>query len=70
MKKIGKLKLNQLSKDELDQRQMNGLKGGCECSTSCSATSCSGPYTGEPDYYVYSYNYNMENNPQYGAYDY
>jgi natural product precursor len=32
MKKIGKLKLNQLSKSELEKREMNFLKGGgCYC---------------------------------------
>lgn len=35
--KLGKLKLNQLSKSELDQRAMNVLKGGdapgCNCSS-------------------------------------
>lgn len=37
MKKFGKdkIKLNQFSKDELDRRKMNALKGGCPCSTSC-----------------------------------
>ena len=35
MRKLGKIKLNQLSKDELDQRKMNALKGGCECSPVC-----------------------------------
>ena len=31
MKTLGKIKLNQLSKDELDQRALNTLKGGCAC---------------------------------------
>jgi natural product precursor len=35
MRKLRKIKLNQFSKDELDQRKMNALKGGCSCST-CS----------------------------------
>ena len=35
MKKISKIKLNQFSKDELDRRKMNALKGGCECRYSC-----------------------------------
>jgi natural product precursor len=32
MKKLGKLKLNQFSKAELENRQLNALKGGCNCS--------------------------------------
>ncbi|MDR1371076.1 MAG: TIGR04149 family rSAM-modified RiPP [Dysgonamonadaceae bacterium] len=35
MRKLGKIKLNQLSKDELDQRKMNALKGGCSCYDKC-----------------------------------
>ncbi|MDL2278134.1 TIGR04149 family rSAM-modified RiPP [Parabacteroides sp. OttesenSCG-928-G07] len=35
MKKLEKLKLNQFSKNELDRRKMNALKGGCTCSDSC-----------------------------------
>lgn len=35
MKKLGKLKLNQLSKVELEQREMNALRGGCYCSCGC-----------------------------------
>ncbi len=35
MKSLGKLKLNQLSKNELDQRKMNALKGGCGCEDYC-----------------------------------
>ena len=31
MKKLGKIKLNQFSKDELERRKMNALKGGCGC---------------------------------------
>lgn len=31
MKKIGRIKLNQLSIAELDQRRLNMLKGGCAC---------------------------------------
>jgi natural product precursor len=29
--KISKIKLNQLSKNELDRRALNALKGGCTC---------------------------------------
>jgi len=39
MKKLGKLKLNQFSKAELDQRALNTLKGGCSCSCSCACPS-------------------------------
>ncbi|MCL2650947.1 MAG: TIGR04149 family rSAM-modified RiPP [Candidatus Azobacteroides sp.] len=35
MKKLGKLKLNQFSKAELDQRALNALKGGCTCACVC-----------------------------------
>ena len=35
MKKIGKLKLNQLSKAELEKREMNSLKGGSACVCTC-----------------------------------
>lgn len=31
MKKLSKIKLNQFSKEELDRRKMNALKGGCAC---------------------------------------
>jgi len=41
MKTLGKLKLNQFSKEELDQRKMNALKGGCVCSIGCSGCACS-----------------------------
>lgn len=40
MKKLGKLKLNQFSKDELDRRKMNVLKGGCGCGGGSSSGSC------------------------------
>lgn len=42
MKKINELKLNQLIKTELEKKQMISLKGGEECSCSCS----SGLYNG------------------------
>ena len=42
MKTLGKIKLNQFSKDELDQRTMNVLKGGVapggEAVASCSCS--------------------------------
>lgn len=31
MKTLGKIKLNQFCKDELDRRKLNALKGGCNC---------------------------------------
>jgi natural product precursor len=39
MKTLGKLKLNQLRKAELEKREMNVLKGGCSCKNRCV---CSG----------------------------
>ena len=38
MKKLEKLKLNHLSKNALDERQQNALKGGCGCG--CSGCVC------------------------------
>lgn len=35
-KTLGKLKLNQLSKNELEKRAMKVLKGGCGCMDGCS----------------------------------
>ncbi len=35
MKKLGKLKLNQLSKTEIEKREMNALRGGCACAAYC-----------------------------------
>jgi len=35
MKALGKIKLNKFSKEELDQRKMNALKGG-----GCTAYDC------------------------------
>jgi natural product precursor len=35
MKKINKLSLTQLTKAELEKRQMNAIKGGCACPGSC-----------------------------------
>ncbi|MDR0575041.1 MAG: TIGR04149 family rSAM-modified RiPP [Tannerella sp.] len=46
MKKLGRIKLNQLSKVELEQRKMNALKGGCQCSYGGSGCNC-----GEPGYW-------------------
>ena len=36
MRKISKIKLNQLSKNELAKKQMNLLKGGSHCCCVCS----------------------------------
>ncbi|WP_446787774.1 TIGR04149 family rSAM-modified RiPP [Macellibacteroides fermentans] len=41
MKKLEKLKLNYLSKNSLDERQKNALKGGSTCPCSCAACNCS-----------------------------
>ena len=39
MKQIKKLKLSELSKNELEKRQMNILKGGDYCSSKCGTLS-------------------------------
>lgn len=44
IKKIGRLKLNQLSKAELDQRAMTTLKGGDAPGCSCSGLHYSTAY--------------------------
>lgn len=36
MKVLGKLKINQLSASELEQKQMNALKGGYSCGCGCN----------------------------------
>ncbi|MDR0604733.1 MAG: TIGR04149 family rSAM-modified RiPP [Bacteroidales bacterium] len=41
MKKLGKIKLNHLSKNALDARLQNVLKGGETCWCSCSGSVCS-----------------------------
>lgn len=35
MKDLGKLKLKQLKKTELERRELNALRGGCNCGTAC-----------------------------------
>lgn len=49
MKKLSKLKLNQLSKAELEKRQLNALRGGNECfSCVCSCYGGSDAYSATP----------------------
>lgn len=56
MKKLGKLKLNQINKSELEQKQMSLLKGGgytCNCACTCHPNcACSG---GEMDNRISSF---------------
>lgn len=35
MKTLGKLKLNEFRKAELEKRELNTLKGGCSCKCAC-----------------------------------
>lgn len=44
MRKISKIKLNQFSKDELDRRKLNALKGGCNCTFYCACSTLGGLY--------------------------
>ena len=49
MKTFGKLKLNQFSKDELQQRQLNALRGGacyakCVCNCAGESLTTSNPF--------------------------
>jgi natural product precursor len=39
MKTLGKLKLNQFRKTELEKRELNALKGGCSCKCACTIIS-------------------------------
>lgn len=39
MKKLGKLKLNHLSENVLNEKQLNALKGACGCT--CGNCGCS-----------------------------
>jgi natural product precursor len=49
MKKLGKIKLNQFSKNELKRRRMNALRGGNDCSEcTCSCTSVTFPSSDSP----------------------
>ncbi len=49
MKKLGKLKLNQISKVELEKRELNILKGGVLCACACAGSNCSCAYAGIQD---------------------
>jgi hypothetical protein len=42
MKKLGKIKLNQFSNAELQQRELNALKGGCICGSYGCGCICIG----------------------------
>ncbi len=44
MKKLNKIKLNQLNKDELEKRQMNSIYGGCSSHCGCGCAAGSGTY--------------------------
>jgi len=60
MKTLSKIKLNQFSKNELDQRKMNALKGGCGCTGyGCVACGCgiNAQTTMTGDSYVHDYFY-------------
>ncbi|GHT10492.1 hypothetical protein FACS189426_10780 [Bacteroidia bacterium] len=57
MRKIGNIKLNQFSKNELDQRKMNALKGGCSCEDFCTCACYVNEFTG----YVVSISYDNAN---------
>ena len=41
MKNLGKLKLNQLNKAEIEKREMNALRGGCGCACAYAGPQCS-----------------------------
>ena len=43
MKILGRIKLNQFSKDEMERRHLNALKGGCACESSMCSCTASGP---------------------------
>jgi len=40
MKKIQKLKLSHLSKEEMEKRELNHLKGGCGCGCQYAGEPC------------------------------
>lgn len=39
MKTLGELKLNEFRKAELEKRELNALKGGCQCKCACAGVS-------------------------------
>ncbi|GHV40063.1 hypothetical protein FACS1894179_05990 [Bacteroidia bacterium] len=49
MKKLSKLKLNNLNKVELDEQEMEILKGGAGCCCSCWAAGSGGSSTSDND---------------------
>ena len=50
MKKIGKLSLHDLSQAEIAKKEMNALKGGQECSCTCSCYyACPCKYAGSQE---------------------
>ena len=55
MKTLSRLKLNQLNAEELEQRQMNALRGGYNCGCGCNYIETGGYPIGE------SYNSNLSN---------
>lgn len=57
MKKLGKIKLNQLNQSELEKRKMGALKGGCACAGRCG---CSCVYVGDNSAYWGSKNTSSE----------
>ncbi|SFL21451.1 TIGR04149 family rSAM-modified RiPP [Proteiniphilum acetatigenes] len=61
MKTISKLKLNQLSKVELEKREMNALKGGTDadptCNCNCSGSGTQSATIGANSNYGYQYSY-------------
>lgn len=46
MKVLGKIKLNEFRKVELEKRQMNALKGSCSCKCGCAGVP---PYMSTSD---------------------
>ncbi len=59
MKKLGKLKLNVLSDNNLTDKEMNELKGGRDCTCSCNGPSSSSDNK--------SANYNLGSNGGYST---
>ena len=62
MKKLSKIKLTQFSKKELENRQMNAIRGGkegCGCICSCYSDDCS--CSGDANTYGLNWSYEYEN---------